>query len=310
MRKNIFYLCLCFLFITHVNNAYAFKWFDFWSKKIKPQELISEGYHFLLYASQTNNSIELYDFESERPRILLSSKENNIEYLAPVIGNSGKCFFVKKVNRFEEGKNYSDIIQYDTKNNLHEEIGLRIINIYSKLALSPEENKIAFVLKETYESDETKLGVYDLEKKLLVEKIDIGNRFYDNPIILTWLPDNETVQIGDTITGKSALEINTKTGVQKNIKEFPLYYTEKHKLIKGDDDIYLEDLETQIKIPLNISHKTAHSFSLSKDGKYLVYGWLRGKGFETLVIKDLTSNRKFQLKMDDHPGTVLGLAMW
>lgn len=76
------------------------------------------------------------------------------------------------------------------------------------------------------------------------------------------------------------------------------------------ESVYVHDLEGGERQIIVKKNATGHSFSLSPDGKFVVLGWLRGLGFETLAIIEISSNRRLDIRLKNHPSTVLGLALW
>ena len=152
------------------------------------------------------------------------------------------------------------------------------------------------------------LGIYDISQGLIEKQITIEYRFATDSEDILWKPDNEHIEIRDRSSKLPAVEINYKTEKYRNeLPEYPRYYNGDFIIFEdADGKIYFVNQKKNIRYKI----KAGHSYSLSRDNRYLVYGWARGMDRETLTIMDIETQKKYQIKFKNHPGTVLGLALW
>jgi len=277
------------------------------------KEIVSSGYKFLIFGNQNFKGLELYDFESGKFKPFLVPENNAIRYVEPVIGESGKGYCIKEENPFDLKNRKDEIITFDMKT-LEKRCTRTVIRQkYANLAISSDEKRLAFIFSPT-DNNIPLLGLYDTVKEKIEKAFPIDRSFFENPIKILWKPDNKSIVIWTTLAnGPPAIEFDIELGSSYKIDNFPLAYKHEYMLAMDDkkESVYLLNLESGNKETLIKKNVTGHSFSLSRDGKYFVYGWLRGiGGFEILTIMDIKTKRELQISLKKHPSTVSGLALW
>ncbi|MGA1871984.1 MAG: hypothetical protein ACMUJM_26000 [bacterium] len=304
----LFYIAILSLITIYIINKY---WNTF--DNILPDELISKGYKYIIFGSQRTNTIELYDLKKGSfIELLPPNKDIDSRFLEPVIGISGIGYCIKEKSRFNIKNKVGELITFSLQTLKYRRIDtVNIFNTYANLALSDNEQKLAFIFSHNLQSIPV-LGILDTTDEIIKENISIDKRFLKNPIQLIWKPDNKNIVIWDTLSGLPAVEINTFTGESKIIDYYPFdYYKDQYILVSGahKENICLFDLKQNKKHRICYA---GHTMKFSRDGKYFVSGRGRGIGsFETLEIIDIMDFKKrFQVKMDDHPSTSLGLDIW
>lgn len=280
---------------------------------LPPNDIISSGYKLLAFGSQNSDGIELYELKGGKITAFLIPKNKNVRYIKPVVGKSGKGYCIKEENTFDIGKKTDQIIAFNLNTFKHQPTKTIIRQRYAKLAISPDEAKLAFIFVSAKDSVPL-LGVYNPDKDRIEKTFPVDKIFYEVPIEILWKSDNKSVVMWSTLVGgPPAVEINTETGRSHQLDNFPLDFNGKYMLAMdgNKEGVYLQNLESEEKQIIVKKIVTEHSFILSRDGKFVIYGWLRGTGgFETLAIMDIKTKRKFQIKLENHPSTVLGLALW
>jgi len=280
-------------------------------ENLTSDEIMSSGYRYLIFGSQTTNGVQLYDFRSKRFVSLLVPGNKSVRYMEPVVGKSGKGFCIKEENTFDFERKKNEIIVFDLNTLESRSIRTILKQRYSNLALSPDETKLALIFISSTNASPL-LGIFNVVEESMGQTFPVDKRFIENPITILWKPDSRGVVIWDSITGLPAVEIDALTGHSKMVEDYPLDYKNGYMLVMGKEskNLFIHNLGTNKRHLLKIKHRTAHALTLSRDGKYLIYGWLRGKGFETLTIMEVQSGKRFQIKMDNHPSTILGLTLW
>lgn len=296
-----------------MTDLFIGSWYRASVSDLSADKIVSSGYKYLIFGSQRTNGIELYDLQGNKFIPLLTPKDKETRYIMPVVGDSGKGFCIKQDSIFLE-KRRDEIISFDLNTLQSTSTGLIIKQQYENLALSHEEERLAFVYSTSLDSP-PKLGVYNIADRKIEKSFDIDRRFFEMPIIIVWKPDNKGIVLWSTMispTPPPPTEIEIASGTSKILDENPYDYKGKYILAtdRKQKAVYLKNIVTGVRKTIVKNNNTGHSFNLSRDGKYVTYGWLRGLGFETLTIVDLESQQNFQLKMDDHPSTVLGLVLW
>jgi hypothetical protein len=135
----------------------------------------------------------------------------------------------------------------------------------------------------------------------------LEDRFATDSIDVLWDSSNEYVVIRDRTRKLPAIQVNFKTELSSYIVNgYPRYYHDNLAIMEdAGGKIYFVDHNKE----LEYSAKSGHFYSISRDGRYLIYGWSRGMDRETLTIEDVETQKKYQIKLNDL-GTVLGLALW
>ncbi len=280
--------------------------------KLSTKEIISAGHRYIVFGSQRTGGIELFDFRDAQFHSLISTPDINIrQYMMPVVAANGKGFCIKQEHTFNAEKKTNEIIAFDLNTLENKSTGIKIKMSYANLAISHDSNKLAFVFKQ-YSNDKPSLGILNINKNKISRIISVDERFAEYPVKTIWKPDGQTVVIWDTITDQPAIEINTTNNRTKLIAEYPLDFKNDLALFmdRASKSYYLLEPQNKKQTSVDINHVTAHSFKISRDGKFLLYGWLKGKGFETLVIRKIGTDREYQIALDNHPSTVLGLDIW
>lgn len=273
---------------------------------LTPKEIVNSGYTYLIFGSQKNNGIELFDLRKEKLIPFIIPEKNNIKYKLPVVAKTGKGFCIRKdetdINNIKDA-----IVNFDV-NLLQYKIveSLSMQRCYS-LSISSDERKLAFIYTLVKQGTPM-IGIFDVSQGLIKKNITIEYRFGTDTTDIIWEPDNEHIVIRDRASKLPSVEINYKTGASRNIlPEYPRYYKDNFSISEDTEGkIYFADKKKNIRYKI----KAGHSYILSRDDRYLVYGWARGMDRETLTIMDIETQKKYQIKLNDHPGTVLGLALW
>jgi len=272
-------------------------------------EIVASGHKYLIFGSQDTNGIELYDLKQKKFIPFLIPAKKDIIYRDPVVGTSGKGYCIRLTGIFDTASNTVDLISFDLNFLNHQPARSLQIKKYAAFALSPDEKKIALVYATSLDSPYL-IGIYNIAKGKIENTFSVDSRF-ETPLGIVWKSDNKTVVIWSALmSSPPAVEIDAKTGQSQNIDNFPLDYKGKYMLAMDGkkETIYFQDLSSGEKHIIVKKNATGHSFSISRDGKYVVLGWLRGLGAETLTVMEIKSKRRFQLKTTE--GTVLGLVLW
>ena len=279
------------------------------------KEVVLSGYKFLIFGNQNFKGLELYNLESGQFKSFLVPENNVIRYVEPVIGESGKGYCIKEENPFDLKNRKDEIISFDLKTLEKRYTNTKTVikQKYANLAISPDEIRLAFIFSPI-DNNIPLLGIYDTVQEKIEQTFPIDRSFFENPIKILWKPDNKSIVIWTTLAnGTPAIEFDIELGRPHKIDNFPLTY--EHEYMLGMDSkkesVFLLNIENGKKETLIKKNATGHSFSLSRDGKYFIYGWLQGiGGFEILTIRDIKSKRELQISLKKHPGTVSGLALW
>ena len=266
------------------------------SNRIDPSELLKNGYKYILFGSQRTDGIEFYNLGNKTFKPFLR-KENGQKFLGPVVGSTGRGYCLRETDNLVAQEEIC-LVLFDLKaDELQQASEFCFRRGYSDIvALSFDNQRIAF----TYYDNNSKscLGIYNLNTSKLEKSILIENRFLENPVRLVWKPNNNSVVLWQRTSNKLADEINVLTGEITPISYYPLdYFQDKFVLIANQKNrgIYLKDLERNIQYKLK---ENWHTIKFSRDGKYLVAGRLRGKGFETLAVID-ANNLERSLQIAD-----------
>ena len=281
------------------------------------EELLSHGFKYLVFGSQNTDGIEIYDFKKGNFVSLLipeqkEAKQREARYLEPIVGMSGKGFCIKEKDIFNFNKKEGQLITFDLKTFKSNSTGIRLKQIYANLAISSNEKWLASV----YFNDANLLpvlGIISTNEQKIKKEFPVDKRFYDNPIVIFWTPDNNNIILWDTITGHPAIEIDTSSGSKSTLNNFPLDMKDNIILLENKENnniIVMDSNSQQQKQTIIKQNSTGHSFKLSNDGQYMVFGWLSGFGFETLSVMELSSKISFNIKLKNHASTVLGLSLW
>lgn len=282
--------------------------------EMQRKEIVESGYQYLVYGSQNSNGIEVYDIKNDKFIPIITPEKFEVRFENPVIGRSGKGYCVRIESIEGSMKARANIVSFDIISRTHNLIKTLMINEFNtKMALSPNEKMLSLIVSGQEDSNPV-LTIIDTADMKIIHKIVIDERFYQSQVIMTWKPDNKNILLWDAFTDLPAVEININTGAMKELGYLPLDCKDDVALVASDrmlSRVYLVNLKTGNKADIDLYYKTAHSLSLSSDAKYLIYGWLRGiGGFESLVVRDIQSQKEFQLKLKNHPSTVMGLSLW
>ena len=272
---------------------------------IAPDELINNGYKYIIFGSQDTDGIELYDLKNKTFQSFL--KRNGQRFTYPIVHNTGTVYFLRESgDGFEPDETALMVFDFKNRRLKHDKGFPGGHNI----TLSPDNKRIAFI-----DSDSTSkpcLKIYDIENRTVEKNIPIKN-FYSN---IVWKPDNNTVVLWGTNEIKPAYEVNIFNGKTKRLILFyyPLeYFQDKFVLLfrKEDFGTYLKDLEKDKLYKLEFKG-SLHSEKFSKDGKYLVAALSRGwPSIDTLTIIDTNNpDRTLQVKVDDPTSNTLGIDLW
>lgn len=271
-------------------------------------ELASAGFHGLVFGSQRSEGIQTYDLATGKFVEIISSRGEG-RYILPRIARTGRGVCLKD-------SRYGEVINFDLNAGSYAPLkNLPRTQYHQLLALSHDGNSVALLFNRVDGEFTPILGVYDLTSGQLAKTYELGDYLKETPASVLWAPDDKSLMIvwrAYTKIPTVRVEISSGRSV-----ELP-YHIEAFKgdgraLIRGEkSQLFMLDQGTGAMEAIDAVSEvnTSHDFSFSQDGKYLSYGWLRGKGFETLCVIELSSGRRFQLNLDDHPGTVLGLALW
>lgn len=307
-KKFISYLfcigCLTVLFLIVRFFYVAIDWPIV--NNLTSQEIISSGFKYMVFGSQNSNGIDLYDIKNEKFIQFILPENKKTRYLLPVITKSGRGYCIRKdvtdINNIKDAIVAIDVnrLQYKNVDNLSMQ------RCYG-LSISSDERKLAFIYTLAKQGTPM-IGIYDISQGLIEKHIAIEYRFGTDAEDIIWKPDNEHIVIRDRASKLPAVEINYKTeAYRKILPEYPRYYKGNFIIFEdADGKTYFVDQKKNIRYKI----KTGHSYSLSRDNRYLVYGWARGMDRETLTIMDIETQKKYEIKLNDHPGTVLGLALW
>lgn len=283
---------------------------------LRSSDIVQSGYRYLVFGNQNTDGIELYDIKNGQFNpFLVGDKTKLVRYINPVIGKSGKGFCVRTEWMPGTTKAKVELVSIDITARTHANLPIATKDSFSnELALSSDEKLLAVILNKTPDA-EPRLGIIDVTRHKMIATFVIDKRFAENRTKLMWKQDNKTIVLWDIDTGLAGVEINAITGTTNPLDIYPLDFKSNFLLAyetSKQEYLYLLDTVSGVKKSVGNEHRTAHSFSLSSDGKYLIYGWLRGfGGFENLVIRDLNSDKEMPVKMiPDHASTVIGLAIW
>jgi len=278
--------------------------------ELEHELLVSSGYKYLVYGNQNSNGIALYDLKLRNEKQLIVPPVKEDRLVQPVIGKSGVGYCIQESFLFDYVKKQGKLIRFNLNDFQHEPVELTLKQLYANLALSPDENKLAFIYIPS-SSQEPALGIFNIKNGEIEKNYRVKERYYSNPVILRWRSDNKTLVFHDTHTGLPGMEIDTSTGDSKVIPEFYLDFYEDYSLKEDQKsrEVFVEGVSGHIN-KIHLLHATRYSLSFSREGKYLVYGWIRGKGSAVLTILDIKSQKFLEINLENHPGTVLGLALW
>jgi len=278
---------------------------------LSPGELISSGYRYIVFGSQNLNGIALYDLESEKIIPFIISKDRRIRYVNPVVGKSGKGYCIKEENIFKSKMKKNEIITFDLNTLKKGTTKVIIKQEYANISISPDETKLAFIFASV-ENKTPLLGIFNTKTENIEKTLPVYKHFFTSPVRIVWKSNTEIIIWSKLKEGPPALEYDIVSGRSHMIDNFPLDY--KNSLLlaldRKKESVYVQNLETGKKKVLVRNNATGHDFSLSSDGNYVLYGWLRGMGIETLTVTNIKSGEKYQIKLKKHPSTVLGLSIW
>lgn len=296
------------VFLMVLLGSIFFEWYIANVNNLLVDDIVATGHRYLVFGSQKTNGIELYDLKQQKLIHFLVPAEKDFIYSDPVIGASGKGFCMKHAKIFDPASGAIELISFDLNLLRYQTIGNLPMRKYEAFSLSPDETKLAIVYAISLDSPYL-MGIYDIAAGRM-EKTFSFDSFKTSEEIL-WKTDNRNVVLWSTlIDGPSAMEIDTETGKLRTLENFPLDYKGKYMIAMDSrkKSVYMQDLESGEKQVIVKDNATGHAFSLSRNGQYVIFGWLRGLGAETLTIMEAKSKRKFQLKTTE--GIVLGLALW
>lgn len=289
--------------------------FKAWSEdkinNLTADEIVESGHSYLIFGSQSTSGIELYDLKQKKFINFIIPTSKDTIYKDVVVGISGKGYCIGLTDIFNNDSRKIELISFDLNlQNKHSAENLPIKK-YATLSLSPDENKLAIVYASSLDSPYV-IGIYNVATRNIETTFPVDSR-YETPLSIAWKSDNKTIAIWSTlINGQPAVEIDTTTGQSHSIGNFPIEYKGNYMILMDSkkESVYSQDLSSGEKHTIVEKNATGHSFSVSKDGKYVVFGWLRGLGgAETITVMEIKSRRRLQIKTT-HTGTVLGLALW
>lgn len=298
-----FLLFFCFLIV-----AFFMRKDDL--EELPSKEILANGYKYFVFGSSNSEGIEIYDIRNNKFDDLLIPEQKGISYSDPVVGRSGKGYCIKEKDIFDLKKKEGQIITFDLNTFKSNATGIKIKQQYANLSISPDEKRLALVYLSNVKSTPV-LGIINTNEQKIEKELPIDQHFFDNPLVIFWKPDNNYVILWDTITGLPAIEVDASSEEKSVLTNYPLDIKTNRILFDENKSIKLIELDSQEKPQVIIKQNaTGHLFSLSSDGRYMVFGWLSGLGFENVGVMELSSKRLFHIKLKNHPSAVIGLCLW
>ena len=283
--KKTFFICILTLSIFGCN----------FGNQLTSTELIKDGYDGVIFGNQNTKGISIYEFNNENLRDIIVGGPD-VEYAYPVyIGDKFYC--IRKIK--ENGIFFNDVIQSDLSGKFIKIKSTTSSNIYS-IGLSCDGSKIAMLILS---QNKKNIRIIDLTNNSIIVDYEVDDGYSDITKLVWDCSDN--IFIIDKSISCNVFNLSQKT-INK-ADRFPIYCNSNSCITAYDEGYLIGENNVKSKI-ITITNKTTHSPSLSNDGKFLIYGWLRGVGFETFSINEITSGRSLNIKLK-HSGTALGLQL-
>lgn len=289
-HKNILTLASCIFALNIYGCSFG--------NTFNSSELINAGYLGIIYGNQNTRGISIYELNNSKNRNIIVGG-SDAEYAFPAsIGNNFVCIRKTSVN----GKLIYDVIQSDMSGKITPIKTTASPNIYS-ISVSNNRSKLAMLTKSN--ENKTVLKVYDIKNDKYVISAPMDDTNNNEALKLIWNSDDDIIYIIDQ--SKSGIMFNIKLNKLQNTTEYPVCCNSHSCITIRDSEYYLKSHNAS-ETKLILGKKTAHTLSLTRDGKFFVYGWLRGAGFETFLINEVKTGKHIEIKLE-HPGTALGLQL-
>lgn len=284
------------------------------------EQLVVTGYKYIVFGSQRTNGIELYDFNKNSFIDFISSKDNKVRYLSPVVGRTGVGYCIEEKNTFEGERRTIKLMSFDLRTMKYQRIETEEINnAYPLLALSSDGQKIAYISSPNYkQADTAYLAIFDTATKRITKKVAVDKGYLEYPTKIVWLPDNISIAIW---TWHPAEEVNTITEKIRPITDefkilskhpYPIAFCQdKYIAVLDRDEKTMPTLI--IDVNSNKEHfleNSVHNVIFTYDGKYIISGIksdLVGEFIRITTSEDFS--RKYDIKLHES-GTILGLSIW